>query len=401
MKILGIETSCDETAVTLLEADGAFPDRTGGTDFKFDIRGNALFSQASLHAEYGGVFPNLAKREHAKNLVPLLEQTLAQALMLETTAVPSAGALLLPLKELLEREPELFTALAAFALRYQKPDIDCIAVTYGPGLEPALWVGINFARALSLIWNVPIVAVNHMEGHIIASMMRSDENQDSRGTIHEFEYPVLALLISGGHTELVLSKKFGEYEVIGETRDDAAGEAFDKVARLLDLPYPGGPEVSRLAKDARKKNLQGDFKFTRPMLRDDNFDFSFSGLKTAVRNIVKVREPLTDELKMQIAREFEECVADVLIEKTMRAADVHGAQTVIVGGGVSANEFIRERLATRIMNEGSVVRLLVPAKDMATDNAIMIALAGYFRALNKEFADPLTIKATGNLRLSA
>ncbi len=219
--------------------------------------------------------------------------------------------------------------------------------------------------------------------------------------MREFEYPVLGLLISGGHSELVISKKFGEYQLIGETRDDAAGEAFDKVARLMDLPYPGGPEISRLAKEAREKNIVPEFKFTRPMLRDDNFDFSFSGLKTAVRNLVQASLPLSDEMKLKISREFEECVAEVLIEKTMRAADVHGAQTVVVGGGVSANEFIRERLATRIMNEGSVVRFLTPTKDMATDNAIMIALAGYFRALNKKFVSPEEIKATGNLRLES
>lgn len=392
MKILGIETSADETGVTLLEATGDF-----GTDFSFSILGNGLTSQMALHTQYGGIFPNLAKREHAKALVPLLETALKDAGMLETASTPNAGAMLIPLKQLLEREPELFTALAAFALRYQKPDIDAIAVTHGPGLEPALWVGINFARALSYIWNIPIVAVNHMEGHMVASMI--ELRSHSSGKLREFEYPVLGLLISGGHSELVLSEKFGTYKLIGETRDDAAGEAFDKVARLMDLPYPGGPEISRLAKEAREKNIQAEFKFTRPMLREDNFDFSFSGLKTAARNMVKANEPLSEEIKLKIAREFEECVAEVLIEKTLRAADVHGAQTVVVGGGVSANVFIRERLATRIMNDGAVVRLLVPTPEMATDNAIMIALAGYFHAFNKEFVSSDDLKATGNLRL--
>ena len=199
MKVLGIETSCDETAVCLIEAEGNFPGRADGPDFRYRILGNALLSQAALHAEFGGVFPNLAKREHAKNLVPLLEETLRQA-----DSLPAVQGLPLDtgeLAEMLSREPELYERLKVFLEKYGKPDVDCIAVTAGPGLEPALWVGINFAKALAHAWDLPIVAVNHMEGHIILSMMASDR-------LNEFEFPTLALLISGGHTELVLSKEF-------------------------------------------------------------------------------------------------------------------------------------------------------------------------------------------------
>lgn len=387
MRILGIETSCDETAVCLIEADGGF-----GENFRYAVLGNALLSQAGLHAQYGGVFPNLAKREHAKNLVPLSEKALAEAGALHPATSPVAGAGIVPLKQLLEREPELFVALVPFLLKHERPDIDAIAVTAGPGLEPALWVGINFAKALVTVWDMPLVAVNHMEGHIVMPMM-------DVGAMRKFDFPLLSLLISGGHTELVVSKEFGHYERIGETRDDAAGEAFDKVARLLDLGYPGGPEISKLAAEARTENLKADFSFTRPMLREDNYDFSFSGLKTAVRNVV-VGKQLSHDDKKKIAREFEECVADVLIEKTLRAVDEYGINTVVVGGGVSANTYIREQLAKRLIDEGNVAKLLTPPPSLATDNALMIALAGYCHAQKQEFADPAALSANGNLKLS-
>lgn len=386
MKILGIETSCDETAVTLIDASGTF-----GDNFKFDILGNALFSQASLHAQYGGVFPNLAKREHAKNLIPLLREVLRQSGELEQGKA-DLSVIARDLKEILHREPELLEAITGFALDSGRPNIDAIAVTVGPGLEPALWVGINCARALAKLWDVPVVAVDHMEGHILLSMM-------DLGLQRHVDFPLLSLLISGGHTELVLSRSFGTYERIGETRDDAAGEAFDKVARLLDLPYPGGPEVSRLAAEAREQNLSTHIAFTRPMLRDPSFDFSFSGLKTAVRTVVEQRRPLTDELKRIIAREFEDTVADVLVHKTMRAVDEFGAQTVVVGGGVSANTHIRAHLTEALAQAGHPANLLIPPPELATDNAIMIAIAGYFKAQRKEFSAPDTLVATGNLKL--
>ena len=401
MRVLGIETSCDETAVCLIEADGAF-----GADFKYKVLGNGLLSQAALHAQYGGVFPNLAKREHAKNLVPLLHKTLEEAGALVPHTEAAAGAALVPLKQMLEREPELFALIVPFLLKYQRPDIDAIAVTAGPGLEPALWVGINFAKALSIVWDVPLVAVNHMEGHIILPMMHICpeqhtnvlQNVSASGSLSVFDFPVLALLISGGHTELVLSKQFGMYQLVGETRDDAAGEAFDKVARLMELGYPGGPLIGTLAAEAREENTKGDFSFTRPMLHDGTFDFSFSGLKTAVRNVVTKRE-MTGELKKQVAREFEECVADVLVAKTLRAVEEHDVRTVVVGGGVSANSYIRQCLAEALAKADASAELLTPPPELATDNALMIALAGYFHALKEDFADPTSLAASGNLRL--
>jgi N6-L-threonylcarbamoyladenine synthase len=381
MKILGIETSCDETGVCLIEASGDI-----STDFKFEILGNALYSQVAIHAPYGGVFPNLAKREHAKNLIPLLHSTLQQGHLL-AKGLTFNGA---QIQEILNREPELLEQLTEFLTKYDKPEIDAIAVTYGPGLEPALWVGVNLARALSLAWDVPLVAVNHMEGHIMMSAMRD-------GELADFQFPLLSLLISGGHTELVLSREWMQYEVIGQTRDDAVGEAFDKVARLLGLPYPGGPEISRLAGKARIQNADAQIKFTPPMLHSKDFDFSFSGLKTEVRKFVEGKD-LDGTMKMQIARAFEDAVAQVLVRKTLAAVDEFGVATVIVGGGVSANTFIRAELA-KALEKSSGIQLLVPPPDLATDNALMIALAGYFHAIKGDFADPGTLRAEGNLKL--
>ena len=399
MKILGIETSCDETAVCLIEAEGDF-----GPSFKWKTLGNALTSQAALHAEFGGVFPNLAKREHGKNLVPILQRALQQA-DYPRSSRPGLAAARPGLDALLVREPELHASLIPFLRHHERPNIDAIAVTYGPGLEPALWVGINFAKALSLAWDVPIVAVNHMEGHIVMSLMDTGDNshpnvlQNVRmsGRLADFEFPLLALLISGGHTELILMKSFGEYEYIGRTRDDAVGEAFDKVARLLGLPYPGGPEISRLAAESRREGIPlHSPTLPRPMLHEKNFDFSFSGLKTAVRRLVEAGE-LSDEDRMGIAREFEEAVTDVLVGKTLRAVEEFGANTVVVGGGVSANTYIRSCLFSQLEARSS--KLLVCPPEFSTDNAIMIALAGYFHALNNEFAHPATLSAKGDLKL--
>jgi len=413
MRVLGIETSCDETAVCLIEAHGTF-----GPDFTFRILGNGLTSQAALHAQYGGVFPNVAKREHAKNLVPMLEQAMREP---QTGSARTVLALSensrTVLAHMLSREPELLEQLVPFLERHGNPDINAIAVTYGPGLEPCLWVGVNFAKALSLAWDIPIVAVNHLEGHIVMSMMNIKGSQERSNILQnvrtfealaEFEFPILSLLISGGNTQLVLSKEPLHYEVVGKTRDDAVGEAFDKVARMMELPYPGGPEISRLALEARSSKLEADFKLPRPMLNEDNLDFSFSGLKTAVLRFIESqhqgpslknspRTVLGAEVKMQIAREFEDAVTDVLVGKTLRAVEEYGANAVILGGGVSANKHIRLCLAEALAEAGA--KLLVCPPAFSTDNAVMIALAGYFHALKKEFAEGGALVANGNLKL--
>ena len=423
MKILGIETSCDESAVCLIDAQGDLPAQAGfKNDFRFQVLGNALISQIAIHAQYGGVFPNLAKREHSRNLVPLLQQVMEQDSGNQKSEIRNQNVMqkskMEEMRDILSREPELYAQLSVFLQNNTRPAINAIAVTVGPGLEPALWVGINFARALSLVWSIPIVAVNHMEGHIIMSLVDFNSVHNPNTSflnevlgLKPIRFPMLALLISGGHTELVISKAFHKYEILGATRDDAVGEAFDKVARLLGLPYPGGPSLSALAERARKNadnkypqmNANGNprksaFKLPRPMLHDDSLDFSFAGLKTAVLRIVEANSPLTDEKQFMIAREFEDAVTDVLVGKTIRACDEYGVQTVVVGGGVSANTHIRLRLAGALAEAGLPPPLVSPP-EFATDNALMIALAGYFRAAKKEFSKPAELRASGNLRL--
>ncbi len=418
MKLLSIETSCDETAVSVLEAragDAANGEaaHAAGSAAEFRILGNALISQIDIHKEYGGVYPMIAKREHAKNLVPLLDSALAQAGM-GSQRDSSHGTLQgTPLSEeqrselsaILEREPKLFQALVAFLSKAAQPDIDAIAVTAGPGLEPALWVGVNFARALSLVWNVPVIPVNHMEGHICAALAEITERDEASGaprtlSIPELSPPLLSLLISGGHTELVLSKEWGTYELIGQTRDDAVGEAFDKVARMLGLPYPGGPEISKLAEKVREAGRENDIALPRPMIHDPHCDFSFSGLKTAVLYQVKDRT-LSEEEKEDMARAFEDAAADVLYAKTARALEKTGAQTLALGGGVSANTHIQRTFRERLAQDFPYVRLAIPAPVLTTDNALMIGLAGFYHAQMQDFADPATLRADGNRKLRA
>lgn len=386
MKILGIETSCDETAVCVIDGTG------DTTNFHYELLGNALFSQIEIHKEYGGVFPNLAKREHAKNLVPLLTDALQQSNLLVPAQKPQVSKEIIEvIKELLVREPGLFAQLVMFFAQYEKPEIDVLAVTHGPGLEPALWVGVNFARALSIAWNIPIVPINHMEGHIVISAMREH-------SLSQANFPALAFLISGGHTELVVMPQWFEYQKVGETRDDAIGEAFDKVARLLGLPYPGGPEISKLASVARKEDIASPFTLTRPMLQSGDLDFSFSGIKTAVRNEIEKIGQLSESHKKGIAREFEDAVTDVCIFKVKKAIEEYGIRTLVVGGGVAANTNIKEALQT-LTNKTEVEFLICPPIQ-ATDNALMIALAGYFRAQKGDSIDQENLKADGNLSLS-
>lgn len=393
MKLLAIETSCDETAVAVLE--GAAGEGTSAT---FTLLGNALLSQIDIHKEYGGVYPMIAKREHAKNLVPLLDSALTQAGMREEVANELSEELRAEITQILEREPGLADAMLAFLTTTARPDIEAIAVTAGPGLEPALWVGVNFARVLSRVWNLPIISVNHMEGHICAALAQLEDPQHI--SIPDIKLPFLSLLISGGHTELVLSKEWGSYELVGATRDDAIGEAFDKVARMMGLPYPGGPEVSKLAERTREANRDSAYKLPRPMIHDAHCDFSFSGLKTAVLYQVKDMD-LSSEQKEDMAREFEDAVGDVLYAKTKRALEETGAKSLALGGGVSANTHIQRTFRERLAEDFPDVRLAIPVPALTTDNAVMIGLAGLYHALNQDFAESDSLRADGNRKLRA
>lgn len=391
MKILSIETSCDETAVSILEASG------DESSAHFRVLGNALLSQIDIHREFGGVYPAVAKREHAKNLVPVLAASLEEAELMKEDLQVLPSELRTEIDILLTREPELAEALFAFLDETEVPDIDVISVTHGPGLEPALWVGVNLARALSLAWNKPIVGVNHMEGHLLSALTKPES--DTTFSIQNLELPILGLLISGGHTELMAMERWLSYRLVGQTKDDAVGEAYDKVARMLGLPYPGGPEVSKLAENARERGNTEIPSLPRPMLKDAACDFSFSGLKTAVLYLIKDRT-LSQTEKEEIAHSFEEAVSDVLFAKTSRALLETGAKTLVLGGGVSANTNIRRVFGERMAIEHPEVSLYLPEPRFTTDNAIMIGIAGFYRALKQDYTSPDNLVASGNLSLS-
>lgn len=392
MRILSIETSADETAVSIVEATGNFPDAT------YEILGNALHSQVELHTQYGGIFPMMAKREHAKAIVPLLQNALEEANLILPSPRSNLGlGLTEKLHEILLQESDLADTLIAFLESHDiKDGINCIAVTSGPGLEPALWVGVNFAKALSLVLNVPVIPINHMEGHMLASLY--DVVQDD--AIAEVRFPSIALLISGGHTELVLIKNWGFYEKVGQTKDDAVGEAFDKVARMMGLPYPGGPEIGKRAKIAREEKLP-PFKneLPRPMIHSKDLNFSFSGLKTAVRYAIDGKE-LSENEKNALSRDFEDAVTEVLLKKTQSALTQFSAETLIVGGGVSASTRIREVFQTELLHSHPDIEVYFPQPKLSTDNSIMIALAGHAHVMEGRTAGAvILIKADGNRSL--
>ncbi len=433
MKILAIETSCDETAISIIEV------KNEGKKVKFKILGNEISSQIALHIQYGGVFPMMAKREHGKNIISVLEKALKEAKMYSLTKIPQPDKKLEnKINKLLERENEIQDRWMKTMPFIKKPKIDAIAVTTGPGLEPALWVGISFAKALRVYWDIPIVPVNHMEGHVFSIFPNKTKN--FKVEIEDKMFPMLSLLVSGGHTELVLVKDWMKYKKIGQTRDDAAGEAFDKVARMLGLPYPGGPEISRLARIERSAGMKrenvvpGSYNKTsdfsgprtkgagavpdheksdvlsplislpRPMIHSKDYDFSFSGLKTAVLYLIrdlKIENPnILDDIniKQKIAREFEDAVVETLAHKTIKAIKEYKIQTLIVGGGVSANSYLQKVMLDKIKENKLKVKIHFPSKTLTGDNALMIAIAGYFQAKNKKFAKNInSIKAQGNL----
>ncbi|MBU0613439.1 tRNA (adenosine(37)-N6)-threonylcarbamoyltransferase complex transferase subunit TsaD [Patescibacteria group bacterium] len=342
MIILGIETSCDETAAAIVENKRGV----------FKVRSNVVSSQIKIHAKTGGVVPEVAAREHIKNILPVVEQALKEG-------------------------------------KATQKDIDAIAVTTGPGLITSLIVGVETAKTLAHVWNKPVVSVNHIEAHLYANFASNKK----------VSFPLLALIVSGGHTELILMKKHGHYKLIGKTRDDAAGEAFDKVAKILKLGYPGGPIISKLA---NKGNARA-FDLPRPMLKDKTYDFSFSGLKTAVLYESQSKKHNFNSKKKiaDMSASFEQATVDVLIKKTTRATKEHKIKTVLLAGGVAANKKLRADLKKELQTELPKVELLLPDLDYCTDNAAMIAVAGYFHARKKEFTQISKIQADPNWELSS
>lgn len=367
-KVLAIETSCDETSLALVECRGPL------SSPKFKVLKNIVSSQIPVHRPFGGVVPNLAKREHLKNLPVLLRQILK----------PKASSV--------------------------QRQVNCVAVTVGPGLEPALWTGINFAQELAAKWNKPLIGVNHMEGHLFSCWLPKSHVSrvprpvkikklgilnTNRYTLNaQIKFPAIALVVSGGHTILLQMTSITKWKVLGETLDDAAGEAFDKVARMLGLPYPGGPEIDKLA----KRGDPNAIKFPRPMLNKKNYEFSFSGLKTAV--LYHIRDlnakRLTLNAKANIAASFQAAVIDVLVQKTVRAAQEFKAKSILLCGGVSANKKLREELNAKSYTLNA--KFIVPDYEFNTDNAAMIAAAAYIDILQKN-EKKLPLSANGNLTL--
>lgn len=409
MRILGIETSCDETAIAVLDIAGS------AAKPQVRVLSNIVASQVKLHAKFGGVVPHLAKREHQKNLVPVLLRALHESGIRNHE---SGGRTVAPrdsrfkiLNSILKREPDLFARMVPKVTALPAPKVDAIAVTVGPGLAPALWVGVNFARALAYLWAKPLIPVNHLEGHIYTNLLPYDQNDegDENGKVAKrfhraqrsigftdlivFGFPALCLIVSGGHTELVLMRRYGDYRILGETRDDAAGEAFDKVAKMMGLGFPGGPVIQRVAETGNPRA----FDFPRPMMHAANFDFSFSGLKTAVLYTLRDIQKLTVQKKRDIAASFEQAVADVLVAKTVRAAREHRARTVMIGGGVAANKKLRHQLGMALRRSYPSASYRVPDLSLTGDNALMIALAGWFNRGKKRSWKNLG--ADANLRL--
>jgi len=342
MKILGIDTSCDETCVALLEIRNS----------KLKILSNIISSQVKLHAKYGGVYPSLAKREHIKNL-PLVFRRATKRIRLS--------------------------------------EIDLVSVTNGPGLEPCLWQGVNFAKELAKNLKVPLIPVNHIEAHILVNSPKI--------------FPAICLVVSGGHTQLILMKGIGQYKLIGETRDDAAGECFDKAARILGLGYPGGPVIA--AEAAKFGRGQTSAKLPRPMMYQKNYDFSFSGLKTAVLYDYRSRPSKLRKSKQYIremCREVQQAIIDVLIHKTIKAAKDFRVKSIIFGGGVVANEELRKQFQEKIRKDYNPptapdIKYLIPDTKYCTDNAVMVAIAAYFHRQEVKRVNWKKIAVDANLKI--
>jgi len=327
MIILGIESSCDETAAAVVK-DGQ------------TILSSVVASSLSLHQKTGGIIPEVAAREQIKCIIPVIEESIKGI-----------------------------------------KSLDAIAVTVGPGLIGSLLVGIETAKTLAYVWNKPLIPINHLVGHLYANWLGTNNKQLTTNNIVEPEFPALALVVSGGHTDLVLMKGHNQIEWIGGTRDDAAGECFDKCARLLELGYPGGPAISAAAEKFTIHPLPSTIHLPRPMIHDDNFDFSFSGLKTAVLRevqILKDKKQFNNLTIQQLAYELQEAICEVLVSKTLKAAEKYQVKSLLLAGGVSANTHLRELFQSSIINHLPSLKLFVPPSNLCTDNAAYIASCAFY-----------------------
>ncbi len=362
MKILAIETSCDETAAAVIEAARG----------NFNILSNVVSSQVKVHAKYGGIVPEVAARLHIENILSIIKLALKQA-------------------------------------KTRMSDLKAIAVCSGPGLVSSLMVGVETAKTLAYACNIPLIKINHIEGHLLSveNSKSKDQSlkeiQNSKFKIQKrtIRFPAVALIVSGGHTQIILVKDYLKYKLIGETLDDAAGEAFDKVAKILGLGYPGGPAISACAEKGQGL-MAREIKLPRPMINSNNFDMSFSGLKTATlyswQKLSKgVKGKKLEILKQEFAHEFQNAVVEVLTAKTIRAAGRFKAKTIILGGGVSANQALRQRFSAAAARAD--FNLLIPDLKLTGDNAAMIGFAAYYHIIKKDFVKPFKLKAEPNWEL--
>ncbi len=350
MNILAIETSCDDTAVAIVRCKNDFK------NLQTKVLASEISSQIKIHAKHGGIVPNLAAREHEKNLAVIFKQALKKA-------------------KIKQKDFEKEIAL--------------IAVTKGPGLQPALLMGLNFAKALAYFTNKPLIGVNHLEGHIFSCLIDFEKEKNN-----DINLPAVCLLVSGGHTQLYEIKSWDDISLKGETLDDAAGECFDKIAKMLKLGYPGGVFVSKMADQfiLKNKNYKKQFNLPRPLIGSKDFDFSFSGLKTAVLYLIqklKKEKSFTQKTKSQICFEAQEAICEVLVKKTLNLAEKSKAKTIIISGGVSANKRLRTLFEEKIKNDYA---FFAPDLKMTTDNAAMIAVAGYYQWLKNKKDDPLSLE---------
>jgi len=360
MRIIGIETTCDETGVAIVE-DG------------LRVLANVVASSVDLHKKYGGVVPEVAAREQVRVMVPVIEEAIVNAIKTRNSPFDKKLA-----------QGEQFEIRNKFQnskiQKWVRENIDAIAVAHGPGLIGSLLIGVETAKTLALVWGKPLVSVNHLIGHVYANWLSVDSSQfteNNSGPLtvsREPIFPLIALIVSGGHTDLILMIDHGKYEWLGGTLDDAAGEAFDKVARVLGLAYPGGPEIERVAQQLTIDNEQLTLHLPRPMIDSDDFDFSFSGLKTAVVNLVN--QSNVKGQRSQVASEFQQAIVDVLVTKTIRAVKKYKAKSIVVGGGVAANESLRSQLTDHSSQLG--IPVFFPSKELAIDNGAMIAAAAYY-----------------------
>lgn len=332
MFILGIETSCDETAAAVVKTD---PNNKTAT-----LLANTISSSLSLHAKTGGIIPEIAAREQLKYILPIIKQALLEGVNWD-----------------MDKQQK------------SRPPIDAIAITVGPGLIGSLLVGVETARTLSYIWGKPLIPVNHLFGHIYANWLTTNDQRPIA-----ISFPALALVVSGGHTDLVYMRSHEQIEVIGGTRDDAAGEAFDKIGRLLGLLYPAGPVIAKLSEKGNPKR----FPFPRPLIGSDDFDFSFSGLKTAVLRETKTIQQFNNETINDLCASTQEAIVHVLVKKTVKAAKKYQVKSILLGGGVAANDMLRKQLEQSTKHVVPSAKLFVPTKSLCTDNAAMIAAAASF-----------------------